>query len=248
MHAYILKNADSIVTNGTGLDSHKIYVLKIKDMPTEDKPRERLLKYGAEALSVPELIAVVLNTGTKKEDVLSMASRVVKEYGEQLLIGQTNIEQIAADLDIPLVKALQIVACGELGRRFFQKQTTGPLVLRTAKDVYAYARDMQYLPKEYLRGIYLNTHYRVIHDEIVSIGTINANLIHPREVFKPAIGYGAAGVILVHNHPSGVIKPSEADIEITKQLVQVGKMVGINLIDHVIIGKNKFLSIDIDYA
>jgi DNA repair protein RadC len=217
-------------------------------MPSEDKPREKLLKYGPRALSIPELIAVILNTGTKKEDVLSMATRVVKEYGEQMLIGQSNIQQMSKDLGIPLIKALQIAAAGELGRRFFEKHTTGPAILRTAKEVYNYVRDMHYLPKEYLRGIYLNAHYRVIYDEVISIGTINANIIHPREVFKPAIGYGAVGIILAHNHPSGIIKPSEADVEITKQLVAVGKLIGINLIDHIIVGKEKFISIPVDYS
>jgi DNA repair protein RadC len=96
--------------------------------------------------------------------------------------------------------------------------------------------------------LYLNSHYRVIHDEVLSIGTINANLIHPREVFKPALEYGAAAVILVHNHPSGITTPSAADIEITEQLVAAGKIMGINLIDHVIVGHTKYISIPVVYS
>ncbi len=243
---YKIRDND-FITGEQVFGSDKRYVLRIKDMPSEDKPREKLQKYGPATLSIHELIAVILSSGTKKEGVLSMASRVVKEYGERSLASQTKAEQMAADLDIPIVKAMQLVACAELGRRFFQKRITGPAVLRTAKDVYTYAREMQNLSKEHLRGIYLNSHYRIIHDEVISIGTINSSIIHPREVFKPAIEYGAVGFILVHNHPSGVVRPSEADVEITRQLVAVGKIIGINLIDHVIIGKNKFMSIDVNY-
>ncbi len=227
--------------------SNKRYTFTIKDMPTEDKPREKLTKYGPAALSVQELVAVVLGTGTKKEDVLSMASRIIKDYGEKTLVGQTNAEAMAKDLDIPLVKSMQIVACAELGRRFFEKRTSGPQVIRTAKDVYEYLYDMRNLPKEHLRGIYLNTHHRIVHDEVISIGTINGNLIHPREVFKPAIEHGAAAVILAHNHPSGIVTPSQADIEITKHIIAVGKIIGIPVVDHVVIGKNKFISIDVEY-
>jgi DNA repair protein RadC len=227
--------------------SNKRYTLTIKDTPTEDKPREKLTNYGPAALSVQELVAIVLGTGTKKEDVLSMSSRIIKDYGEKTLAGQTNAAAMAKDLDIPLVKAMQIVACAELGRRFFEKRTSGPQVIRTAKDVYEYLYDMRNLPKEHLRGIYLNTHHRVVHDEVISIGTINGNLIHPREVFKPAIEHGAAAVILAHNHPSGIVTPSQADIEITKHIIEVGKIIGIPVVDHVVIVNGKFISIDVEY-
>lgn len=243
---YKLPSEDFIVTEH-GLNENKKYILKIKDMPSEDKPREKLLKYGPAALSIQELVAVVLASGTKKEGVMAMANRVVKEYGERTLISHTQPKQLAEELGIPMVKALQLVACTELGRRFFEKHVSGPAVLRTAKDVYQYVREMEQLTKEHLRGIYLNTHYRVIHDEIISIGTINANIIHPREVFKPAVEYGAAAIILVHNHPSGIVKPSEADMQITRQLVAVSKIMGIGLIDHLIIGKGKFVSIGVEY-
>lgn len=241
---YALRDNDLLLdASGEG----KKYVLKIRDLPQESKPRERLLAGGPGSLSSHELLAVVLNTGTKKEGVLAMASRVLKEYGERTLAGATNPAQLAKELDIPLGKALQLVACAELGRRFFKMRQGGLPVVRTAKDAYRYFREMESLPKEHLRGIYLDTHYRVIHDEVISIGTINANIIHPREVFKPAIEYGAAAVVLAHNHPSGITKPSQADIDVTRQLVEAGKMLGINLIDHIIIGRNSFASVDVDY-
>jgi DNA repair protein RadC len=227
--------------------SNKKYTLTIKDMPTEDKPREKLSKYGPAALSTQELVAVLLGTGTKKEDVLSMSSRIIKDYGTRALAGQTNAEALAKELDLPIMKAMQIVACAELGRRFFEKRTSGPQTIRTAKDVYDYLQDMRHLPKEHLRGIYLNTHHRIVHDEVISIGTINSNMVHPREVFKPAIEHGAAIVILAHNHPSGIVTPSQADIDITKHIIEVGKIIGIPVVDHVIIGANKFTSIDVEY-
>lgn len=237
----------TVVTNQM-VDQGRTYVMKIRDMADEDRPRERLVKTGPGNLSVQELLAVVLGTGTTREDVMTMATRIVKEYGERTILSQTNPTRLAEDLHIPLTKAAQIVACGELGRRFYPTRLSGLAVLRTGKDVHNYVRDMERLPKEHLRGIYLNTHYRVIHDEVISIGTINANLIHPREVFKPAIEYGAAGIILVHNHPSGITKASAADVEITEQLVQVGKIIGIGIVDHVIVGGNKWASVEVNYT
>jgi DNA repair protein RadC len=227
--------------------SNKQYTFTIKDMPDEDKPREKLAESGPAALSVQELVAVLLSTGTKKEDVLSMSNRIIKDYGTRALAAQTDAAALSKELDIPIVKAMQIVACAELGRRFFEKRTSGPQTIRTAKDVYEYLQDMRSLPKEHLRGIYLNTHHRIVHDEVISIGTINSNLIHSREVFKPAIEHGAAAVILAHNHPSGIVTPSQADIEITKHIIEVGKLIGIPVVDHVIIAKNKFISIDVEY-
>jgi len=244
--AYKLPHYDTVLDEAFPV-SGKEYILKIKDMPSEQKPREKMTTYGPGALSIPELIAVLLNTGTKKEDVMSMSSRILKEYGEQTLANQTNPQLLSEHVGIPLAKAMQIVACSELGKRFYSKRTTGPQTIRTAKDVFEYLSDMRNLPKEHLRGIYLNTHHRVVHDETISIGTINSNLVHAREVFKPAIEYGAAAVILAHNHPSGITTPSEADMEITRQIVAVGKIIGIPVIDHVIIGGNKFTSVNVDY-
>lgn len=246
--SYTITDTNLMLIDASHLSLEKPYILKVRDMPTEDKPREKLLKYGPSNLTVAELLAVVMNTGTKNEEVLTMATRVLKEYGERALTSQIDAKALAKDLKIPDMKAAQIVACNELGRRFHQKNKAGLTVVRTAKDVFNYAKDMANLPKEHLRGIYLNTHYRVIHDEVLSIGTINANMIHPREVFRPALEYGAAAVILVHNHPSGIPTASATDIEITEQLVTAGKIMGIPLIDHVIIGNNKYTSIDVQYA
>ncbi len=228
--------------------SQKSYVLKIKDIPTESKPREKLLAFGPHALNLVELLSVVLGTGTKKEDVMSIASRVVYEYGKSALSStDRSAEELAKDLDIPLIKACQIIAAGEMGRRLFSKNLSGLATIRTPEDVYEYTKDMHALPKEQLRGLYLDTHHKVIHDEILSIGTINASMVHPREVFKPAIEYGAAALVLVHNHPSGVSTPSDADRKITEQIVMAGKVLGIGVLDHIIVTRDGFTSIPVDY-
>jgi DNA repair protein RadC len=223
--------------------SDKEYVLKVRDLADEDKPREKLIKHGPEILSVAELLAILLNVGTKKEGVLQMTSRVLKEYGEKNIINQKNPKDLERDLDIPLTKACQIIACFELGRRLFKETKGGITIVRTPKQAFEYLKDMRDLPKEHLRGIYLNSRYQVIHDEVISIGSLTASVIHPREVFRPAIEYSAAALILAHNHPSGSIKPTQPDIEITNHLKKVGEMLGIDLLDHIIIAKNKFYSI-----
>lgn len=222
-------------------------VLKLRDLPTDDRPREKMLENAPSSLTVQELLAVVLGTGTKKEDLLTMSRRLIKDYGEKNIMTETDAHKIASEYDIPLVKACQIVACAELGRRFYKKPEVGLTVIRTPEDVFQYAADLRDLPKEHLRGIYLDTHNRVIHDEYISIGTINSNLVHPREVFRVAIEYNAAAIILVHNHPSGVATPSESDVKITEQLINAGKIVGIHILDHVIVTKSEFQSVDARY-
>jgi DNA repair protein RadC len=231
------------------LDEDKKYNLKLRDLPADEKPREKLIKYGPQTLSFAELIAIVLNVGTKKEEVLTMSRRLLKEYGNSAVVYQKDPKKIQEMLGIPLVKSCQLVACFELGRRFFKNEEgRKPITIRTASQVNDYLKDMRDLPKEHLRGLYLDNHYRLIHDEVISIGSLTSNIIHPREVFRPALEYGASAVILAHNHPSGVAKASDADITITRQIVEAGKILGIGLLDHVIVTKTKFGSIPVDYS
>lgn len=219
------------------------YTLAVRDLPKDERPREKILANGPQSLSMAELLAAVLIIGTTKEDVLAMSRRIMKEYGERNILEQKDAVRLASDLAIPIGKALQIVAIGELGCRLFSKNENGAPTIRTAREVFDYVGDMRALSKEHLRGLYLNTRYKVIHDEIISIGTLDGSMIHPREVFKPAIEYAAAAIILVHNHPSGNIEPSASDQAITKQLVRAGEMIGIDLIDHIIVTKNGYASI-----
>lgn len=246
---YTIKNHDLMMTTGPQgtRPGERQYIYKLRDLPEAEKPREKLVTHGPGMLSLVELVAIILNTGTVKEDVMTMASRMIREYGEKSFASFDDPKKISEDLGIPLGKACQVVASSELGRRFFKRPGGRSVSVRNAKDVSAYAGDMHTLQKEYLRGIYLNGHHRVIHDEVLSMGTIDANIIHPREVFKPAIEYGAAAVILVHNHPSGVVTPSKADLDITQQIVAAGKIMGISVIDHVVVGKGKYASVPAVY-
>lgn len=219
------------------------YILTIRDLPDEEKPREKLLAHGPSSLTPKELLAIVLEKGTRKEGVLAMTERIVREYGERNVFVNTDAKKLSHDVGIPLNKAMQIVAAGELGRRFFERNRNGAAVIRTAKDAFEYAADMRSLKKEHLRGIYLNAHYQVVHDEIISIGTVDANIVHPREVFRPAISCSAAGVVLVHNHPSQILEPSAEDRRVTKQIKEAGVLIGIELVDHLIVSKDGFKSI-----
>ncbi len=215
----------------------------IHDLPKDERPRQKLLSRGPEALSLKELLAVILNTGTTREDVVEMTNRIMREYGEKNVLFERNPLSLSEELNIPLGKACQIVATGELGRRCFDKSASGFTTVHNASDAYTYLQDMKSLTKEHLRGLYLNSHHKVIRSEIISIGTVNSNLIHPREVFRPALEANAAALILAHNHPSGELAPSSEDIEITQRIVEAGKLIGISVLDHIIITAQGYLSL-----
>lgn len=229
--------------SGAGWTGDKPYALTIRDLPDNERPREKILSAGPSALTPKELLAIVLEKGTRKEGVLEMTERIVREYGERNVFANTDAKKLARDLEIPLGKAMQIVAVGELGRRFFEHNRNGFAVIRAAKDAFEYAVDMRLLKKECLRGIYLNAHYQVVHDEIISIGTVDASIVHPREIFRPGICSSAAGVILIHNHPSEILEPSAEDRRVTKQVKEAGALIGIELIDHLIVTGKGFRSI-----
>jgi DNA repair protein RadC len=235
-----------IVDHDLLLGQDKKYVLRVKDLAENDKPREKLIARGSSELSSAELLAIVLNTGNKREGVLQLSSRLLKEYGEKALISQTDPQKLARDLEVPLVKSCQIVACFELGRRFFQKKPHGSVTIRTARQAYDHLRDMGNLGKENFRGLYLNSRYQLIHDEVISIGSLTSSLVHPREVFRPALEYGAVAIIIAHNHPSGSLKITAADLEVTAKLVEAGKVLGIDILDHLLVAGNKFVSIPLE--
>ncbi len=192
-------------------------------------------------------MAIVLNSGTKSEGVLEMVNRLVRDYGEKSIIEERNPKRLSEESNIPIVKSCQIVACGELGRRYYSHNSRGFVTIRTAEDAFGYLSDMKNLSKEHFRGLYLNSHNRIVHDELISVGTINSNIAHPREVFRPAIEYGAVAIILAHNHPSDVSTPSTQDIEITEQLIKAGKILGIRILDHIIITRNNYENIKANY-
>jgi DNA repair protein RadC len=227
---YQLADTDIVTGEGDGQ-----YVLRVRDLPLEDKPREKLLATGPEGLTPAELVAVLLGVGTRKEDVMAMANRIIREYGERAIINENNPARLAETLSIPLTKACQIVASFELGRRAYQQKAGKPVFVRTAAQAFAHLSGMGNLQKEQLRGLYLNSRFQVIHEEVISIGSLTANIVHPREVFQPGLEHGAVAVIVAHNHPSGSLEPTMADEAVTAQLRQAGVVLGIELLDHLII-------------
>lgn len=224
-------------------ESGSDYTLRVRDLPDADKPREKLANAGPQNLSVAELIAVIWSVGSKKEDVLAMARRTLQEYGERTIAHEYSAERLAVAANIPLYKASQIVAAFELGRRYYSVNAGKAVYVRNAKQAFQYLRSMGLLQKEQLRGLYLNSRYQVIHDEVISVGSLTSNIVHPREVFQPAIERGAAAVIIAHNHPSGSLQPTLADVQVTDQLETAGDILGIELLDHLIIAGTKHVSL-----
>jgi DNA repair protein RadC len=234
---YELTDTDMVIGEG-----ETRYILRVRDLPLEDKPREKLLVAGPSNLTHAELIAVLLGVGTRKEEVLTMAHRVIREYGEQAIVNEKNPARLAETLDIPVSKACQIVASFELGRRAYQSKGGKPVFVRTAQQAFEHLGGMGQLQKEQLRGLYLNSRYQIVHEEIISIGSLTANIVHPREVFQPALEYGAVAVIVAHNHPSGSLEATRDDDIATVQLVEAGRVLGIELLDHLIIAGDTFIS------
>ncbi len=217
-------------------------MLRVKDLPNDERPREKLLQTGAHSLTIAELVAILWGVGSKSEDVLAMARRTLKEYGEKSLLSETNPQHLATATDISLTKACQLVAALELGKRF--GTTVGrPVRIHNAKQGYQYLKGLGNSHKEQLRGLYLNSRCQIIYDEVISVGSLTSNIIHPREVFQPAIEHSAVAIIIAHNHPSGSLQPSQADVEVTEQLISAGRVLGIDLIDHLIITSSGYVSL-----
>lgn len=237
--AYVLPDTDMVMTEqpATG------YVLRVKDLPDHERPRERLLELGPQNLSLAELVAVIWGVGSRREDVLVMAKRALKDYGDKAISNESSAQRLATSASIPLTKACQIVASFELGRRFYATQAGRPAQVRNAAQAYRYLKSIGQSPKEQLRALYLNSRYQVIHDEVISMGSLTSNIVHPREVFQPAIERGAVAVIIAHNHPSGRLEPSLSDIQVTEQLIAAGGLLGIELLDHLVITSTKYVSV-----
>lgn len=223
------------------------YHLTMKDLPEAERPRERLYKYGPEVLSNSELLAIIISVGNKKESAVTLAQRVLT-YGqsdnELMWLLQASVEEISSIEGIGPVKAGKIKAALELGRRINRTGATNKAVIKTPQDISALLMDqMRYLKKEYFKLVQLDTKNKVIAIDDISIGTLDASIVHPREVFLSAIKHCSASVILVHNHPSGDPSPSHEDIATTRRLVQAGDILGISVLDHVIIGDGTIISL-----
>lgn len=218
---------------------NSIIDMKIQDMPRVERPREKLIQYGSGRLSNSELLALLLRSGKKGENVISLANKVLKKYKAENLPNLTY-EELKDFPGLGPAKACEIIACFELGKRLLKGKIAG-LYLKP-EDIWKELKDIRDHKKEHFVILFLDSRNQEIKREIISIGSLNANLVHPREVFEPAVKNLAAQVILAHNHPSGDPEPSEDDLELNKRLVEAGKILGIEVIDHIIITKDSFLS------
>ena len=219
--------------------------LMIKELPQEERPREKMLKIGAQALSNAELLAILLRTGTKNDSVLRVAERLLKKYDDLGVAALASLgpQELSKIKGIGPVKAITVVAAIELGKRLNECGPSNKPVIRAPQDVanLLMAR-LRYEQREHFVIALLSTKNHVLATPTISIGSLNASIVHPRELFREAINHSAAAVILVHNHPSGDPTPSPEDISITKKMVEAGKILEIFVLDHVIIGDNKYVS------
>ena len=214
----------------------------IHDLPKSERPRERLQKHGAEALSSQELIALILGRGIRGESVMVTAQRLLSAFGNIKNLSEASIEELSKVKGIGIAKAAQLKASFELARRK-DDYDYAKISVKSHQDVVKLVSPkLKDKKKEQFLILCLDIRNNLIKIGNISTGTLDANLVHPREVFKEAIQSLASSIILVHNHPSGSTEPSDADIDITKRILETGKIIGIDVLDHIIIAENKSLS------
>ncbi len=218
--------------------------MTIHDLPVADRPRERLQRLGVEALSAQEILALILGRGIAGESVMVTAQRMLSQFGGLKGITGASLEELAQVRGIGIAKAAQIKAAVELASRVEGYSELGDRSLvKTPEDVAALVRGrLKGKKKEYFLAILLDTRNQLIKVAEISVGSLDSSIVHPREVFKEAISASAASVIFVHNHPSGDTEASEDDIMLTKRLAEAGEIVGIDVLDHVIIGGKSYIS------
>ena len=213
----------------------------IKELPPELRPRERLLAEGPEALSSAELLGILLGIGTKERTAVELAQQVISESGGLFALHGVGVHDLQGVHGIGEAKACIILAAVEFGKRLGRVRNPGRPVISSPEDVDGLLRGrIANLDRENFVVVLLNTKNEVLGFPTVSVGTLSASLVHPREVFKPAIRASAAGVVLAHNHPSGRVGPSREDREVTKRLKEASEIIGIEVLDHVILGDGYF--------
>ncbi|MCK5762061.1 MAG: DNA repair protein RadC [Candidatus Izimaplasma sp.] len=215
----------------------------IKEIPVNERPRERFLKYPATTIANHELIAIILRTGSKQESVLELSKRVLYKYDSLKELSNAPIKDLMKIRGIGTSKAIELLAAFELGKRVLKENFISQVQLHSPESIYLYLKDdMEMKNQEHFIALYLNTKGELVKKETLFIGSLNSSLIHPRELFKHAVLNSAASIIVSHNHPSGDPTPSVQDIEITKMLHKNSIMMDIELLDHIIIGKDRYYS------
>lgn len=214
--------------------------LELHPIDESERPRERLLELGAGILTDAELIAVLLGTGTAGTSALVAAGRVTAAVNVRRL-HHAAPEDLVSIRGVGRARAAQLLAAAELGRRLWPDGDTTPLI-RGPESVFELTRDIRVMNREHFVGFYLNSRNQVLRRDIISIGSLNASIVHPREVFLPAVAMSAASVVLAHNHPSGDPTPSEEDLAITRRLLEAGRIMGIDVLDHVVVSRECYAS------
>ena len=217
----------------------------VRDLPLNERPRERLLKLGSEALSAQEILALILGRGIKGESVMVTSQKLLSRFGNLRGIANASVEELSEVKGVGLAKAAQIKAALELSKRLEGDagERQKPMVKSPEDVVNIVKSQLKGKKKEHFLVLCLDTRNRVINCRPVSIGSLDTSIVHPREVFKEAVSSSAASVIFVHNHPSGDPEPSKEDVELTKRLVKAGEIIGIDVLDHIIVCDRSYLSL-----
>ncbi|MCR4820696.1 MAG: DNA repair protein RadC [Elusimicrobiales bacterium] len=211
----------------------------ISDLPVIERPREKMLRYGPGKLSDSELLSIIIGTGTRELGVLALSESILSHFGRHGL-PYASCADLSVFNSLGPARACRTAAIFELGKRFLSDKKNN--IYLKPQDIWEELREIRGSKKEHFVSFYLDTRNQEIHKEIISIGTLNLSLVHPREVFEPAIRNLAASIIVAHNHPSGYIEPSNEDIKTTKRLTEAGKLLGIELLDHIIVSSNGYSS------
>jgi DNA repair protein RadC len=221
-----------------------LYHATVHDMPNDERPRERLQHYGSQALSTSELLAIILRTGTTRENVIELASKLLAKYGGLAGLMRAEFSELCNEYGLGEAKAAQLKAALEIGKRMGTLQSEERYQIRSSADAANLVmQDMMYLDHEQMRILVLDTKNQVIENISRYQGTVNSSVLRTAEIFRPAVIRNCPGVIVCHNHPSGDPNPSPEDIAVTKQLVEAGIHLDIELVDHIIIGSHRFVSL-----
>jgi DNA repair protein RadC len=210
--------------------------LKIREMPQDERPREKLAAHGASALTDPELIAILLRTGIPGANAIEVARKLLKDYGSLGGLSRCTVDELSSMRGVGFAKAVQLVAAFGLGQRLARETLSKQKIDSPELVNELVGAEMRRLRKESLRVILLDTRYHLIRLEEVSMGSVNESIAHPRDVFRPALVASAYAVIVVHNHPSGDASPSQTDHGLTRRLAEAAELLQIKLLDHIIIG------------
>jgi len=217
--------------------------ITIREMPSELRPRERLEQFGPDALQVQELIAIQLRVGNARMSALQLGEVLVSRFRNLRGLADASVQELSQVNGIGLAKACQLKASFELGKRLAVEIQMRPTISAPADAARLLTEMLRYFPEERFYTLLLDTRHQVIKSQEISVGTLNASLVHPREVFRTAIREGAAAIIAGHNHPSGDPAPSKEDIALTLRLAQAGELLGIPLLDHVVVGEGRYISL-----